>query len=77
MILTVAKYESPLGKAFESEGITPDVQVASNLEDRNPPEDEGPTSTTHPAPAPAPKHSAVQPDDQLNKALEILKAKAA
>ena len=77
VILTIAKYETPSGKALESDGITPDVLVASNLEDRNPPEDEGPTSTTHPAPAPAPKHSTVQPDDQLNKALEILKAKAA
>ena len=77
VILTIAKYETPSGKAVETEGITPDVQVASNLEDREPTEDEGPTSTTHPAPAPAPKHSTVQPDDQLNKALELLKAKAA
>ena len=73
VILTVAKYASPSGKALESEGITPDVQVASNVdEDENGGDD---ATTAHPATSS--RHSGVQPDDQLNKALELLKAKAA
>ncbi len=74
VILTIAKYATPAGKTFETDGITPDVLVASNIEDEAAAEDEAPADTH---PAPAPKHSSVQPDDQLNKALEILKGKAA
>ncbi len=74
VILTVAKYAAPSGKAFESEGITPDVLVASNIEEVATP-DEATAGAAHPAPAP--KRSAVQTDDQLNKALEILKGKTA
>ncbi len=73
VILTVAKYASPSGKTFQSEGIVPDVPVASNVEEAA--ADEPTAEGTHPAPAP--KRSTVQPDDQLNKALEILKGKAA
>ena len=74
VILTVAKYASPSGKALESEGVTPDVQVASNIEEPGPVDEEAAPSAH---PTPAPKRSSVQPDDQLNKALEILKGKSA
>lgn len=74
VILTVAKYATPSGKALESEGVTPDVLVASNIEEPAS-ADEG--AAPNPHAAPTPKHSSVQPDDQLNKALEILKSKAA
>ena len=70
VILSVAKYSSPSGKAYEDEGITPTVVVASNTEDLDGESDD----TTS---APAPRKSSVQTDDQLNKALEILKGKAA
>ena len=74
IILSVAKYESPSGKAFQSEGITPTVVVASNFEETPPATDES-GSEGHPAVA-TQKRSA-QADDQLNKALEILKNKTA
>lgn len=79
IILTVAKYASPLGKTFESEGVTPSILVASNLaEDGSPDGDAAGEGASHGAAVPsAGKKSSVQVDDQLNKALEILKGKAA
>ncbi len=70
VILSIAKYASPGGKAYEDEGVTPTVTVASAIEDQSAGEDDVAT--------PAPKgKSSLQVDDQLNKALEILKGKAA
>lgn len=69
IILSIAKYASPAGKAYEDEAVTPSVVVASNIDE--PGEDDGATPE-----AVKPK-SKVQVDDQLNKALEILKGKAA
>ncbi len=79
VIMTVAKYASPSGKAFESEGVTPAVVVASSTnEDDAEDEDSNGETAGHGAATPAPgKKSSVQVDDQLNKALEILKGKAA
>ena len=71
VILSVAKYASPGGKTFESEGITPDVLVASSFEDLSD------ADSTDAHPATTTKKSSAQTDDQLNRALEILKAKAA
>ena len=74
VILSVAKYASPGGKKFEDEAVTPKTQVASNFDlddDGSDSDNAAPTSK----PAPAVKHT--QPDDQLSKALEMLKAKAA
>lgn len=76
VILTVAKYETPSGKAIETEGITPGVLVASNLDENTAGDEDEATQAHAPVPAPA-RHSSVQTDDQLNKALEILKGKAA
>ena len=61
LILSVAKYESPSGKKLQDVGVTPDVQVASAL-DQDDDQEKKPT---------------VQVDEQLTKALDILKAKAA
>ncbi len=80
LILSVAKYKSPAGKTFEDEGVTPGTLVASAAaadtdEDSAP----APTTTdtaTRNAPK-APKPQVSRPDDQLNKALEMLKAKSA
>ncbi len=79
VILTIAKYASPSGKTFESEGVTPSVLVASSLNDDQAAEEDASVGATgHGAAAPsAGKKSAVQVDDQLNKALEILKGKTA
>jgi carboxyl-terminal processing protease len=68
IILSVAKYASPAGKKIEDDAVTPGTQVASNL-------DAG--DDTDGTDANAPKHAAPQPDDQLSKGLEMLKAKAA
>ncbi len=70
VILSVAKYASPKGKKFEDDAVTPTTQVAQalDLEDDN-------TDTDNATKAPAVKHS--QSDDQLSKALEMLKAKSA
>jgi carboxyl-terminal processing protease len=77
LILSVAKYESPMGKKLQDDGVTPGVIVASNVDtgdddDAAPVPAEGVTS----APA-APKKPAVTVDDQLTKALDLLKSKAA
>jgi carboxyl-terminal processing protease len=80
LILSVAKYESPSGKKLQDEGVTPDVLVASALDDGAGLDDgaaPAPAATTT-APAPAPeKKPSIQVDEQLNKALDILKSKAA
>jgi len=75
LILSVAKYGSPSGKKLQDDGVTPDVMVASGP-DENASMDQGealPTAT----PAPAVKKSGVHIDEQLTKALEILKGKPA
>ncbi len=71
VILSIAKYTSPGGKAYEDEGVTPTVTVASSQDDQDAEEEEGAVTASQ-------MHkSSVQTDDQLNKALEILKGKAA
>ncbi|HZL26745.1 MAG TPA: S41 family peptidase [Acidobacteriaceae bacterium] len=70
LILSVAKYESPLGKKFQDEAVTPSTLVASNLDDALAADDDSKTTA-------AAKHPSLQQDDQLTKALEMLKAKAA
>lgn len=86
LILSIAKYESPSGKKIQDESVTPNVLVASN-DDQEVPDDEDaesgpsipgtpakPTPAVTPAKPPVPE---VKPgprvDDQLNKALELLK----
>ncbi len=73
LILSVAKYASPSGKKLQDEGVTPGVLVASDLDEGLGADEEGPGTA---APAPA-KKPGVQVDDQLTRALEILKGKAA
>lgn len=72
IILSVAKYAAPDGKKFEDDAVTPGTLVASNQDN----DDEGDDSGAG-AKAGATKQTATQPDDQLSKALEMLKAKAA
>jgi carboxyl-terminal processing protease len=74
LILSVAKYESPSGKKLEDEGVMPAVQVASNLDDNGPLDDDGDTTTQA---QPETKKPSVSVDEQLNKALDLLKSKAA
>jgi carboxyl-terminal processing protease len=77
LILSVAKYESPSGKKLEDEGVTPGVLVASAVADQGGSDDEAPTVLgATPAPVVVAKPT-VTVDEQLTKALDLLKAKAA
>jgi carboxyl-terminal processing protease len=70
LILSVAKYYSPSGKALEDTAITPNVLVADNSDDfAVPDEDENAQEDQTQE-----KQKVNQPDDQLNKAIEVLKA---
>jgi carboxyl-terminal processing protease len=74
VILSVAKYASPSGKQFEDDAVTPGTLVASADDLGGDDEDD---STTAAKPNAAPKKPVVEVDGQLNKGLELLKAKAA
>jgi carboxyl-terminal processing protease len=71
LILSVAKYESPSGKKLQDDAVMPGVLVAGPQPDVDD-EDESESTTTTPVTKPA-----IQVDDQLTKALDLLKAKAA
>jgi carboxyl-terminal processing protease len=74
LILTVAKYESPSGKKLQDEGVTPNVVVASAGDQADGVDDEVAPAQAAPAPF---KKPTMQTDDQLTKALDILKNKNA
>ena len=73
LILSVAKYGTPAGKKLQDDGVTPDVLVAGNTPDQDDAASEDDSAT--PAATPTTKPS-VTVDDQLTKALDLLKAKA-
>ncbi len=70
LILSVAKYYSPSGKAIQETAVTPNVLIADET-DSAISEDEGQDS----APEPEAKPKSTQ-DDQLHKAVEVLKSRA-
>jgi carboxyl-terminal processing protease len=73
LILSVAKYYSPSGKAIQDAAVTPNVMIADAVDDDSglPDEDEQPAAGEKPnVKDEKPKNL---PDDQLNKALEVLK----
>jgi carboxyl-terminal processing protease len=78
LILSIAKYYSPSGKAIQDASVTPNVLVADNVEDDSGlPDDEdqvAPDDKSGDKKEDKPKD--VQ-DDQLNKALEVLKNRQA
>jgi carboxyl-terminal processing protease len=69
VILSIAKYYGPDGKAIEDEAVAPNIEVAS-ADDTFIPDDSSVDTTHSQTVKPADK-----PDDQLNKALETLKQK--
>ncbi len=71
LILSVAKYYSPSGKAIQDNAITPNVVVADAIDDSVSPDDEDSTPATANDQEAKPK---VTVDDQMNKAVEVLKA---
>jgi carboxyl-terminal processing protease len=71
LILSIAKYYSPSGKAIQDNAITPNVLVA-DVDDGAGPDDEEATPA-NPDQEAKPKNTV---DDQLNKAVEVLKTGA-
>ncbi len=70
LILSVAKYYSPSGKAIQDAAVTPNVLVADSEDNQVPDEDETaqpPDQETKPQPQ--------QQDDQLQKAIEVLRSR--
>jgi len=73
LILSVAKYYTPGGKAIQDTAITPNITVADTGDDFVSPDDDGGDNT---APAPdAKKEIKTKPDEQLRRAIEVLKNK--
>ena len=70
LILSIAKYYSPSGKAIQDTAITPNVVIADALDDAVVPEEEETPSA--PQEDVKPKNTV---DDQLNKAVEVLKSR--
>jgi carboxyl-terminal processing protease len=69
LILSVAKYYSPSGKAIQDSAVTPNVVVADNSDDDGGlPDEDQPTTPEDKTTKPQ-----NQQDDQLNKALDVLK----
>lgn len=71
LILSVAKYYTPNGKIIQDNGITPNVQVASSddLAAALPDDEDNNTPAE-------PQKTQPKEDDQLHRAIEVLKAKA-
>jgi len=72
LILSVAKYYSPSGKAIQDAAVTPNVLVADTIDDIVSPDD-GEEAPNTPEEEAKPKN---QVDDQLNKAIEVLNSRA-
>lgn len=72
LILSVAKYYSPTGKALQDTAVTPNILVADNNDDFIAPDEDESAEDE----AQEEKQKANQPDDQLNKAIEVLKTQA-
>jgi len=70
LILSVAKYYTPSGKAIQDAAVTPNVLIADNTDDDGGLPDEDQAAPPNDKKEVKPKS---QTDDQLNKALEVLK----
>ena len=69
MILSVAKYDSPSGKAIQDTAVTPNVVVTESIDQYLAEEDMDESQPT--------ERVAPVTDDQLTKALDVLKQKSA
>src|ERR1700687_3171446 len=70
LILSVAKYYSPRGKAIQDTAVTPSIVIADSEDDAALPDDED-----NAAPADEDKKQPPQQDEQLHKAIQVLKSK--
>jgi len=69
LILSIAKYYSPSGKAIQDSAVTPNIVIA-DTDDAALPDDED-----NAAPADEDKKQPPQQDEQLHKAIQVLKSK--
>lgn len=69
LILSIAKYYSPSGKAIQDAAVTPNVIVADIVDDAGLPDEDQPAVPDEKKE----KKPKNQTDEQLNKALEVLK----
>jgi len=69
LILSIAKYYTPKGKIIQENGITPNVQVAAGDDLAALPDDEDGNAPDEP------QKTQPKEDDQLHRALEVLKKK--
>ena len=67
LILSVAKYYTPEGKAIQDTAVTPNVIVADNDDDGLLPEEDQQSAPDQE------KRARPQQDDQLQKAIQVLK----
>jgi carboxyl-terminal processing protease len=68
LILSIAKYYAPDGKAIQDNAVTPNVLVADSQDDALAPDDEQETPAQDET-----KKAPPQQDDQLQRALDVLK----
>ncbi len=69
LILSVAKYYTPSGKAIQDTAITPNIMVADNNDDFVLPDDEDDSA----GPDQPKRQRTLQNDEQLKRAIEVLK----
>lgn len=70
VMISIAKYYSPSGKAIQDTAVTPNILVADNDDYASPDDDAENTDTTQPD-----VREKNQPDEQLRRAVEVLKNK--
>ena len=68
LILSIAKYYSPQGKAIQDTAVTPNIVVADVNDDAPVPDED-----ENAQPSDQEKKTAPQKDEQLQKAIEVLK----
>jgi carboxyl-terminal processing protease len=73
LILSIAKYYTPAGKAIQDTAITPNILVADNNDDFVLPDDDDNSG----APDQPKKQRNLQNDEQLKRAIEVLKNREA
>jgi carboxyl-terminal processing protease len=71
LILSIAKYYSPSGKAIQDSAVTPNILIAGSEDDGAIPDDD-----ENAAPVDEEKKQTPQQDEQLHKAIQVLKSKA-
>jgi carboxyl-terminal processing protease len=71
LILSIAKYYSPSGKAIQDSAVTPNILIAGADDDGALPDDD-----ENAAPPDEEKKQPPQQDEQLHKAIQVLKSKA-